>query len=101
MAEFLTMEQLSARYQGEISVKQLANMRYDGSGPPFFKFGRTILYSPADVDAWEAQRRFTKAKETKAGPAAARQAVKAPAAASARVPASVRRSDVEPWRQRP
>lgn len=30
--------------------------RWDGSGPPFVKIGRSVMYRVADVDAWLAGR---------------------------------------------
>lgn len=32
--------------------RDLANMRYSGTGPAFVKVGKTVRYRPADVNAW-------------------------------------------------
>jgi predicted DNA-binding transcriptional regulator AlpA len=42
-----------------LSRSSLAKKRCDGSGPAFFKIGRTIKYAAADVDAWILSRRRT------------------------------------------
>ena len=39
------------------SYETLRKMRAAGTGPAFYKFGRSIAYAQIDVDAWiEAQR---------------------------------------------
>lgn len=55
--EFLTPEQLCARYQGSPGEKTLANWRSSGTGPAFVKVGRQVLYRVRDVEAWEMARR--------------------------------------------
>ena len=35
----------------------LATMRCRGSGPPYFKLGRRVVYSLRDLDKWLAARR--------------------------------------------
>ncbi|MET4739719.1 putative DNA-binding transcriptional regulator AlpA [Bradyrhizobium japonicum] len=42
-----------------LSRSSLAKKRCDGTGPAFFKLGRTIKYAAADVDAWILSRRRT------------------------------------------
>lgn len=42
-----------------LSHSTLAKRRCDGSGPAFFKIGRTVRYAAADVDAWILSRRRT------------------------------------------
>jgi predicted DNA-binding transcriptional regulator AlpA len=42
-----------------LSRSSLAKKRCDGSGPAFFKIGRTIKYAAGDVDAWILSRRRT------------------------------------------
>jgi predicted DNA-binding transcriptional regulator AlpA len=42
-----------------LSRSSLAKKRCDGSGPAFFKIGRTIKYAATDVDAWILSRRRT------------------------------------------
>lgn len=51
---FMTPKRLAE--QLGISVKTLARMRKDGSGPPFKKIGRKhIRYPIADLEAWIAE----------------------------------------------
>ena len=40
-----------------LSTQRLAQMRLDGSGPPFCKIGRTVTYRRADLEAWLSERR--------------------------------------------
>ncbi|UGX97592.1 helix-turn-helix domain-containing protein [Bradyrhizobium barranii subsp. barranii] len=42
-----------------LSRSSLAKKRCDGTGPAFFKIGRTVRYAAADVDAWILSRRRT------------------------------------------
>ncbi|WP_083514603.1 helix-turn-helix transcriptional regulator [Bradyrhizobium manausense] len=42
-----------------LSASTLAKRRCDGSGPAFFKIGRTVKYDQADVNAWILSRRRT------------------------------------------
>lgn len=51
--KFLTPTELSARWDGRISVRTLANWRSQGSGPPFTKIGGAVLYDLARIDEWE------------------------------------------------
>ncbi|WP_426433916.1 helix-turn-helix transcriptional regulator [Bradyrhizobium genosp. P] len=53
----LTLEQV-ADLTG-LSRSTLAKRRCDGTGPAFFKIGRTIKYGAEDVDAWILSRRRT------------------------------------------
>jgi excisionase family DNA binding protein len=53
----LTSEQ-TAKLLG-LSEPTLQRMRTDGSGPPFVKLGRRVLYSPARLMEWLAQRTVT------------------------------------------
>lgn len=54
--EYLTPEELSARFRGRIAVRTLSNWRCLGTGPKFVKLGGRILYPLAEVEAWEARR---------------------------------------------
>ena len=54
--QFLTADEVSARYDGKISTRTLANWRNLGNGPPFSKIGGKILYRLADLVAWEEKR---------------------------------------------
>ena len=40
-----------------LSRQRLAKLRLTGGGPAYSKLGRTIVYSPADLDAWLAANR--------------------------------------------
>lgn len=51
--KFLTPHDLSARYDGRISVRTLANWRTQGNGPPFTKVGGAILYATDKLVEWE------------------------------------------------
>jgi hypothetical protein len=57
MAEtkFLTAEEVSQRYRGEITVGTLRNWRAMRIGPPFVKIGRAVLYGTALRDISVAQ----------------------------------------------
>jgi excisionase family DNA binding protein len=47
--------QEAARFLG-LSVSTLNKMRLDGSGPPFLKLGRRVLYDIQTLDAWATER---------------------------------------------
>lgn len=55
MAEnkFLTAEEVSKRYRGEITVGTLRNWRSMRIGPPFVKIGKAVLYPISELDAWD------------------------------------------------
>ena len=41
-----------------VTIGQLAQMRYLGTGPEYVKVGTRVRYAPSDVQAWlDAQRR--------------------------------------------
>lgn len=47
----------AAAYCG-LSTSTLAKLRLSGDGPPFHRAGRkVVLYDPADIDSWLANRR--------------------------------------------
>lgn len=55
-----------------VSAGTLENWRVRGEGPPFHKTpGRTgkVLYDPADIEAWRAQRRFSSTAQAAAADA--------------------------------
>lgn len=54
---FLSIDDVSALTG--LSGSTLAKRRMAGTGPAFFKLGRTIKYAAADVDAWIMTRRRT------------------------------------------
>lgn len=51
--KFLTAEEVSARYRGEISVGTLRNWRGMRIGPAFVKIGKGVLYPVDELDAWD------------------------------------------------
>jgi hypothetical protein len=50
---FLTAEEVSERYRGEITVGTLRNWRAMRIGPGFIKIGKAVLYPIAELDAWD------------------------------------------------
>jgi hypothetical protein len=50
---FLTADEVSERYRGEISLGTLRNWRAMKIGPSFLKPGKTVLYPLAELEAWE------------------------------------------------
>jgi hypothetical protein len=50
---YLTPEQLSARFGGNIKVTTLANWRNLGIGPKFTKLGGKVLYPITEVEEFE------------------------------------------------
>jgi len=51
--DVLTPARVAARYEG-ITEKTLADWRYKGTGPRFFRAGKRVFYRAADLLAWEA-----------------------------------------------
>ena len=51
--KFLTTEEVSERYRGEISVGTLRNWRSQRVGPPFIKIGKSVLYPVQGLDEWD------------------------------------------------
>jgi hypothetical protein len=73
MAEtkYLTPQEVSERLAGRITVKTLANWRYQGKGPKYVRFGSRILYSTAEVETYErsqAERRHRNSRRRTAEP---------------------------------
>lgn len=50
---FLTADEVSERYRGEISVGTLRNWRSARVGPAFVKIGKAVLYPVDQLDAWD------------------------------------------------
>ncbi len=50
---FLTAEEVSERYRGEISIGTLRNWRAMRVGPPFVKIGKAVLYPIDELDDWD------------------------------------------------
>lgn len=57
--KFLTAEEVSERYRGEISVGTLRNWRAMRIGPTFVKIGKAVLYPVAELDAWDERNKVT------------------------------------------
>jgi hypothetical protein len=53
-AVYLTCDEAGAHLK--LSVKTLEKMRTIGGGPRFRKFGRRVLYSLQDLEAWADSR---------------------------------------------
>lgn len=51
--KFLTAEEVSNRYRGEISIGTLRNWRAMRVGPAFVKVGKAVLYPIEELDAWD------------------------------------------------
>jgi len=51
--KYLTAEEVSERYRGEISVGTLRNWRAMRIGPAFVKIGKAVLYPVDELDAWD------------------------------------------------
>jgi hypothetical protein len=51
--KYLTAEEVSDRYRGEITVGTLRNWRAMRVGPPFIKIGKAVLYPIEELDAWD------------------------------------------------
>ena len=48
------------------SKRYWERMRQEGTGPPFMKVGKRVLYRPSDVEEWLRQNTFTSTAEAKA-----------------------------------
>lgn len=57
--KFLTAEEVSERYRGEVSVGTLRNWRAMKIGPTFVKIGRAVLYPADELDAWDHKNMVT------------------------------------------
>lgn len=56
--QFITPDQLSQRYAGKVSLGTMERWRWQKIGPPYFRFGATVLYSVDDVERWENRCRI-------------------------------------------
>lgn len=57
MQRHLTPEMLAERHH--VSLRTLERQRGDGSGPRWIRIGpRKVIYSIAEVEAWEASRMY-------------------------------------------
>jgi hypothetical protein len=59
MTLYLTPEEVSERYRGEITVGTLRNWRAMRIGPAFVKVGKAVLYSVEELDAWDKANTVT------------------------------------------
>lgn len=50
---YLTPAEVADEFR--LSEQTLANWRYQGSGPRYFKAGGRVRYARADLDAWRAR----------------------------------------------
>ena len=48
-----------------VSVRKLERDRQDGTGVPYIKLGRRVVYSGADVEAYLEAQRFTSTAEAR------------------------------------
>jgi hypothetical protein len=55
--KFLTAEEVSERYRGEITVGTLRNWRAMRIGPAFVKIGKAVLYPIDELDAWDQKNK--------------------------------------------
>jgi hypothetical protein len=55
--KYLAPAELAERWGGHISVQTHAQWRANGKGPAYTKLGGRVLYSTADIGAYEARQR--------------------------------------------
>ena len=73
--EEATMDDKASQYLGtreaaaflNLSPRTLDRYRVNGEGPNFHKFGNRVRYTPADLDAWAAERRWSSTSDMAAG----------------------------------
>jgi hypothetical protein len=53
--EFLTIDELLARWKNQYAKQTLADWRAQGKGPKFKKIGKKVLYRIKDVIEYEEQ----------------------------------------------
>jgi hypothetical protein len=51
--KYLTVDEVSERYRGEVRVETLRNWRAMRVGPTFVKIGKAVLYPSDELDAWD------------------------------------------------
>jgi hypothetical protein len=52
---YWTNEDLAERYQ--VSLRTVRHWRFTGTGPPGIRIGGLVRYDPAEVRAWEREKR--------------------------------------------
>ena len=67
MDEYLVTETLADAFH--TSPRTVERARAEGTGPPFIKFGRRILYRKEDVDEWARENTFTSTAEARSAKA--------------------------------
>jgi hypothetical protein len=57
--QYITPQELVARWRGRIGMATLRNWRYAANrkGPPWIKVGAKVLYPLKELEAWEASMR--------------------------------------------
>lgn len=50
---YLTLEEVVARYRGQVSEGTLRNWRTMRIGPSFIKIGKAVLYPVTELDHWD------------------------------------------------
>ena len=50
---YLTLEEVIARYRGQVSEGTLRNWRTMRIGPSFIKIGKAVLYPVDELDRWD------------------------------------------------
>ena len=54
----------AGEYLGGVSTSSLAKWRLSGTGAPYSKAGRNVVYNVQDLDAWLASRRRLSTSDT-------------------------------------
>jgi len=52
-SKYLTPDEVSERYRGEVTTGTLRNWRSMRIGPSFVKVGKGVLYPSSELDAWD------------------------------------------------
>lgn len=50
---YLTLEEVVARYRGQVSEGTLRNWRTMRVGPSYIKIGKAVLYPVSELDRWD------------------------------------------------
>lgn len=50
---YLTLDEVVARYRGQLSEGTLRNWRSMRIGPSFIKIGKAVLYPVQELDQWD------------------------------------------------
>ena len=53
---YLTLEEVVARYRGQISEGALRNWRTMRVGPSYIKIGKAVLYPVSELDRWDKSK---------------------------------------------